>query len=420
MQSVDANRLNVNRKNVARMIFVQFSGSVISQAMVALVMLLTARQLGPEIYGQMVGSLTLVSTASIVFSLGLDMWLLKEGGRQPGDAGRFAGSVLVIKLSLGSVWLVLMFILADLFGSQSLPASFIRWNAVIVLLDNLFSTMLTTFKATLRNTINALLEVISDTFWLVSTVFLIYFGIKSAFPFFQTRFMVLILSVATAFLLIKWIVRSSSNIPTIKTALQNCLPFAASEFLSKIYLRIDILVVSIFLGEYNVGIYSPAVSIINAIFIIPAAIHMVMVPVLSNIFAHDQRQGWKTARNNLIVMVIVGILLSFVIYFGVGLLPLLLGEAYQYSQGLLKTLSPVPFIHSVSLGMSSILVSTNNQKYRSIVQAVSAATNILLNLIVVNIFGIFGVAVVYIISDIVLLLGYVIIVYKIYKNPTMI
>ena len=402
------------------MILVQFSGSVIAQVMVALVMLLTARQLGPTIYGQYVGTLMLATFASIFFSLGLDIWLLREGGRDPNAAGNLAGSVLAIKLAFGSIWLVVMFILAGWIDSQALPASFIRWNAVIVLLDSLFATTLTAFKATLRNAINALVEALSDSIWLIATIVLVILGIDQALPFLQTRFFILLLSVTVAILLVRWLLQATATRTTARLALRNCFPYAASEFLTRLYMRMDVLLVSLMLGEYAVGIYSPAVSITNALFIIPATVHMVMVPVLSNLFEHDVRQGWKTARNNLLVMTVIGIVLSLGVYLGIWLIPVILGEAYNGSQEVLKILSAIPFIHSISFGMASILVATNQQKYRSTVQAISATVNILLNLAVISWAGIQGVAVVYVISDIVLLVGYTWFVVRVYRTPVVI
>jgi O-antigen/teichoic acid export membrane protein len=54
------------------------------------------------------------------------------------------------------------------------------------------------------------------------------------------------------------------------------------------------------------------------------------------------------------------------------------------------------------------------------VQAVSATVNILLNLAVISWAGIQGVAVVYVISDIVLLVGYTWFVVRVYRTPVVI
>ena len=48
---------------------------------------------------------------------------------------------------------------------------------------------------------------------------------------------------------------------------------------------------SLTLGSRSVGVYSPAVSLVNSTFLLPAAFFSVMVPTLSNAFAVDRSQG---------------------------------------------------------------------------------------------------------------------------------
>ena len=76
-------------------------------------------------------------------------------------------------------------------------------------------------------------------------------------------------------------------------AIRQAPPYAASDFLAWLYMRQDILIVALMLGDYSAGIYSPAVGIVNALFLVPATIHVVIVPVLSNLFTTNVQQAWK-------------------------------------------------------------------------------------------------------------------------------
>ncbi len=70
-----------------------------------LAIMLTARQLGAVKYGEYVSAYTLASATAILFNLGLDIWLLREGGRLPDKLDQIFGSALIIKLVCGSIWL---------------------------------------------------------------------------------------------------------------------------------------------------------------------------------------------------------------------------------------------------------------------------------------------------------------------------
>jgi len=74
--------LRLNRRNVVNNIAALLSGSAIAQGMTMLAIMLTARQLGAVKYGEYVSAYTLASATAIVFNLGLDIWLLREGGRR--------------------------------------------------------------------------------------------------------------------------------------------------------------------------------------------------------------------------------------------------------------------------------------------------------------------------------------------------
>jgi O-antigen/teichoic acid export membrane protein len=309
-----------------------------------------------------------------------------------------------------------MLILARFVDSQALPAQFIRWNAVIILLDSLFLTTLTAFKAILRNTVNAVIEALSDALWLVATIVLVLWGVERVLPFLQTRFVIIALSVAVSFLVLRSLLKATASTATIRSALRQCLPYAASDMLTRLYMRADVLIVSLILGEYYVGIYSPAVSITNALFIIPATVHRVMIPLMSNLFAHNIPQARITARNNLVLMTAIGMVLSFGLYLSVWLLPFILGSDFAASQEVLRILSPIPLVHSLSFGMAGILVAANQQKNRSIIQGISALLNILLNLAVILWGGINAVAYVYLFSEIVLMLGYVLLLVRLDRH----
>jgi O-antigen/teichoic acid export membrane protein len=171
-------------------------------------------------------------------------------------------------------------------------------------------------------------------------------------------------------------------------------------------MRVDVLIIAFLLDDYAVGLYAPAEGIINALYIVPLAIHFVMVPVLSNLFQRDINQAWLTTRRFFYVLVLVGLGLFLVVFFGAEFIVLLLGPSYAGSLEILKILSIILFIHSISFGTAAILVATKQQSQRTIVQAVAVFINITLNIYVIGKWGITGIAFVYVLTEIVLLAGY--------------
>jgi O-antigen/teichoic acid export membrane protein len=418
MIDTPSTEFRITRRTIVTNIATLFSGSAIAQAITAVTFILTARQLGPEQYGQYTGSMVFATFCSIVFSLGLDIWLLREGGRIPTRIGNLVSSVLVIKVTIGLVWLGAMYILALWINSSSLPVELVRLAALIIWLDSMFMTALTGFKAILRNKINSLLQVASALIILSVVILLISRGETQASVFMQARAVILSFSLLVSLIFVWYFLKIKPSRSTAKTALTETPPYAVSEFLAWTYMRVDVLIIAFILNEYAVGLYAPAEGIINALYIVPLAVYFVMVPVLSNLFLTDRSQAWLTAKRFIGVLGGIGIALFVALYFGAKFIVYLLGPAYAGSEDILQILSVILLIHSIIFGAAAILVATNQQVKRSLVQAVAVGLNIGLTLLVIQHWGITGVAYAYVVTEIFLLLGYTFLVLRYrHQNP---
>jgi O-antigen/teichoic acid export membrane protein len=410
----------LTRRTVVTNIVALFSGSAAAQGMTALALLLTARQLGVQHYGQYAATFALTSFLAIVFSLGLDIWLMREGARRPERLGEFVGSVLVIKAGVGLLWFLALSAAAPYINewtqSSSFPSGLVMISAATVWLDNTFTTLLTTYKVTLRNQVTSLLDAGSDFLWLVSTLALIAGGANTALPFFQARAAVLVLSLVVAFSLVLRTLKLRVSGETIRRLLREFFPYMTSELLAWTSMRMDILIVALTLGDLAVGLYSPAVGLANALFLAPAAVYTVILPVLSRLFTTHAKQAWKTAQRAIILLGFLGAGLVILLLAGAAPLTNLLGPSFSGSLEILRILSFILLIHSLSYGMAAILVAVKKQAMRSTVQAVAVGANAVLNLLVVYRYGIQGVAVVYVITELILLTGYSLIVLRFWRT----
>ncbi|GAB4580207.1 MAG: lipopolysaccharide biosynthesis protein [Anaerolineales bacterium] len=407
METVSSSKLVLTRRMVIGNITALFSGSVVAQGLTALTLLLTARQLGPGGYGQYTGSFALVSFTGILFNLGLDVWLLREGGRDPERLKDNAGSVLALKVGLGLIFVALWWVLAGGVRISTFPPDLLRLSALTVLFDRLFLTLMTVFKAALKNRMTSTLDILSDGIWFVGTLILIQLGQEAVASFFWVRIGALVVMFGVALWIAFRVVKLSARWEVMRGAFRGAFPYASSEFLTWIYMRFDVLIIGFALGEQAVGLYSPAVSLVNALFLIPAAVHAVFIPILSNLFVHHPLQAWKTAWRSVALLAGIGLVLTGGLFFGAEILVGFLGTRYAASGEILKILSLILWVHSLAFGMGAMLVALNLQGRRSVVQAVAVVVNIGLNMWIVRWLEIPGVAWVYVLTEVVLLIGYV-------------
>jgi O-antigen/teichoic acid export membrane protein len=100
--------VDLSRRNIIHNLLALFSGTAFSQLAVALSVFLTARALGSDSFGVYAASFALTRITALIFNLGLDNWMLREGGSHPQDAGKLMGSILKIKFAGGLGWLALL------------------------------------------------------------------------------------------------------------------------------------------------------------------------------------------------------------------------------------------------------------------------------------------------------------------------
>jgi O-antigen/teichoic acid export membrane protein len=193
-----------------------------------------------------------------------------------------------------------------------------------------------------------------------------------------------------------------------KATFREAIPYGFSELLAIVYMQADVTLIALLIGSGEaVGLYAPASSLINALFVIPLAGFYVLVPVLTRLYQEQSLTFRHTIIQVFVGFTILGIILAFGIWIaGPFLSELLLGDSYKTTGQLLRILSPILFLKSLSFACAAFLVAVGWQIRRLIPQAISAAANILLNLLVIMTLGIIGVALVYVVSEVILLIGY--------------
>ena len=398
-------RLQLNRRIILGNIAYVFSGTAIAQGVTALASLLIARQLGPALYGQYAASLVLVSFTSIIFSLGLNTWLLHEASRKPEKQGVLLGSVLAIKILIAIPWIIITYALAAFIDSSTFPKEIVFLCSLVVFFDNIFSTLLTSFKALFRNNVTFLLMMGSALLWMLGTVGLIYQKQESTPIYLALHAAILMVSIIVAGSLVWRVVPPKVNSRTLGWALKSSFPYATSEFLALSTLRLDVLIVALILGDQATGLYSPAVGIINALFLPLSSISWVILPILSSQFTSNNEQAWNTARRSVWFFLAAGAGMAIAMLLGARFITVVLGSSYGGSHEIVQILSIILMIHGLIMAMTNILIATDQQGKRAIIQTAAVALNIILDLAVLQRAGIRGAAWAYVVTEIFMLIG---------------
>jgi len=383
-----------------------FSGSAAAQGLTALTLLITARQLGLELYGQYTLCFALAGMLSVLFDLGSDHLLLRDGGRLPARLGLLAGSTLGLKTALGLAWLGLFALLGGRLDPGDYPYSLLLISAGAVLADHLLQSILTAFKASLHTRTVTVLDAGSDGLWLLGTLLLIGSGSVDPRLYAWVRLGAALLGALAGLFLLWRRAGLGFSRETAQGILRQAPPFAASDALSLASMRQDLLIIGFVLGDAAAGLYSPAVNLVNALFLAPMAVYSVMVPILGRLYATDEAQARRSSYRMILLMAVLGVALSAAFYVGAPLALVLLGKSYTGVTEILRILSLVLLFKCGSFAMAAIIIVTGRQTRRTLYQVFTVAVNAVLNLLVAGRFGVVGVAWVYVFTEVLVLAGY--------------
>jgi O-antigen/teichoic acid export membrane protein len=384
-------------------------GMSLAQVLMAVSVLLTAKQLGNTQFGGYAACFSAASLSSLLFNLGLDTWLLRNGSHEPGKIVNLLRNAFTVKVVAGLLWLAGIVLILPQLHYSTFSELLVFVSALCVWAEGVFSLGLSVFRALLYNKLTALLLIVMRGGILLATLFGVRAGIQNALAYAEMRLAVTAACTGVTILLLPL----KSNIITIKeliSTVKESLPFALSDLFASIYVQADTTIIALTLGKEAVGLYAPASSLINALFVIPNAGFLVAVPILTRTIKTNGQLSGQLLKLIAIAFPGIGIILWVFVKNFSKLMPIVFGPSYSESAPLLEILSPILFLKSCSFAAAAVLVAIGWQHQRAYIQAITAVVNLMLNFLAVYCFGVRGVAMVYVISEIFLLVGYIVLI----------
>ncbi len=392
------------KKPIAKSATILTTGSLSAQIVTIVNAVVLARHLAPESYGIFVASYSVAVLTSFIFNLGMDSWLLRHGAVVH-DTPRWVARIFILKGILGLVWGAVLLLSLPL-KPDVFPMPLLLASVLDTWCEGFFNTQLSALKSLNRMAWTTGLLLLCRIGRLVSAIALIALGVDSPASFAQARLLITFSTLLFSFIAISPQFTRAFGLWRI---IRESIPFSLSDLLAAIYLQADVTLLSLLLGNgRSVGLYATALSLVNALFVIPSSGYAVMMPALTRYHLEEKEDFRGKVTKILLGFMVSGMVLGLALGIsGRYVTALVLGESYQITGELLMIFSPILFLKSISFGAAAFLVAVEWQRNRVVVQLASACTNIILNLLIIPRLGIWGAATVYLTSELVLAIGYV-------------
>lgn len=343
------------------------SGMFLARALGTLAQILIVRQLGPALYGEYTALVVSLSLFASLLGLGLDTWLLQEGGRDPANVSHPMLQVLAIK---GIAAGILLVVLAGAWSSRVSQAPAFAIGAIGVIFESFAQTGYSALRVRRRNTLVAVFQTITP---LLLVVLLLVLS-RAAISILLIVGLQAACSVAMAIVVLTriWQQRRRGIARprlAIWLAVRKGWLFVVSEGLSNIYTQAGLAILGTAAGTLVLGLFNPALNLIRLTFLVPNLLFSVGLPLLMapDLALPEYR---RVTRLMLVGSALYGLAAMVVLWlFGHLLIQAAYGAEYRESLSFVHAMLLMPLLKACNFVWVAVLLANLRQRLRVLIQA---------------------------------------------------
>ena len=398
-----------------------FIGDNSLKIMTMVLVFLIARYLGVEEYGKFSFVVSFTGLFFILIDLGTRILMVREIAQNREKTAKIVSNIIILKTFTSVLVYAVIIALAFILDYESAVIYGIAIATLGMIFDSLSSTLESVFQAYERMEFPALTKIIRILVRFAVTVPFLLTG-SGFFPvliiFVSVQFLNFLISMILCF---KVLVKPIFDFDK-KFALdlaKRAFPFLLSGIFVTVYFRIDVTLMSKLAPEsmsgfYNmaskdavIGWYSAAYNILDTLISLPIAVSAAILPVAIVYF--------RESKEKLVRLYSIGVryltYLSLPIAFGITLVAdklviLVYGGEYTNAALALKILvwTLVPLFINYILGV--VMISIQKEKEALYVLFGNVLVNVVLNLILIPKFSLYGAAIATVLSEVFYFCGY--------------
>jgi PST family polysaccharide transporter len=362
-----------------------------------------ARYLGPEQFGLMNYVIAFVALFSVFSTLGLDNILIREIVSNPEKRKEYLGSALLLKFVGAFVLLITATLTSYFINSENTVINFFVFIVSLGYIFKSFDVIDLWFKSQVKSKYSVYSR--APAFFIISLSKIVLILTQAPLVAFIWMF-TLDFFIASLLLLYFYNKKVSDSIfewkikiATIKNLLKDSWPLMLSGVAVVIYMKIDQVMIGNMLGEKELGIYSSAVKLSEAWYFVPMIIASSVFP--SILKARKKNKELYLKRIQMLYdfftwfTISVALIITFLAPF---IINLLYGSEYSSASTVLSIHIWAGVFVFLGVASSNYLIAENLTKITFYRTSVGTLTNIILNIILIPLYGIIGSAIATLIS----------------------
>ena len=361
-----------------------------------------ARYLGPEQFGVFSYAIAFASLFSSIAKLGLDGIVVRDLVREPEQRDSYLGTAFWLKLGGALIMLGAVALATQFTSSDRLTNLYILIIASGAIFQS-FNVVNFYFQS---QVLSKFVSICKMTQLLISSLLKLYFIFTGADLIWFV--LVTLVDQLTLALSLYFAYRYQKlggfyryfDVTLAKQLLKDSWPLIFSGLVVMIYMRIDQIMIKEMLGEREVGLFSAAVRLSEVWYFIPMIITASLFPSIVNAKKRSEELYYTRLQRLYTIMVWLAIAIALPMTFlSDWLVTLLYGEAYREAGQVLMVHIWAGVFVFLGVASGSWLISENLQWIAFYRTFSGAIINIILNFVLIPIYGLIGAAIATVIAQ---------------------
>jgi len=355
-----------------------------------------ARYLGPAKFGMLNYAIALASIFSALSTLGLDGLIVRDVVRKPAARGEILGTALVLRLGAGMITIMLIQVMAWIARPDDTVVRVVVAFVSFATVGGAVDVLTPWFESQVRSKYKVIAENVAFVFAALVRVVLILtkkplilFAATMAAEVFLAKIFLWTFYARTG----ERFRNFSIRLERAKSLLEEGWPLILSGLSVLIYMRIDQIMLASMVGDEAVGIYSAAVRISKIWYFVPVTIVASVSPSLTAVQYHDYQRYQQGFQQLFSLLTILSYIVIAPLTCSAPLLvKWLYGDIYADAGMVLSIHVWAGLFVAMEVASSRWLINDGFAKmimYRAII---SAVVNIVLNYVLIPIYGPVGAA----------------------------
>ncbi|MGD7035946.1 flippase [Methylotuvimicrobium buryatense] len=354
-----------------------------------------ARFLGPEQFGVLSYVLSFTAIFGCVAKLGFDGILIRDLVNEPNERDKYLGTAFWLKI-IGAI-LALTFIAVILpFTSNDATTNLYIFIIGAGIIFQGFEVIDFYFQSKVQGKVVSICKTIQLALSSLIKIYLVL--VKAELLWFVLVVLVDSLSLAISYIVAYRLQKKPTfyrifDLAIARKLLKESWPMIISGVAISVYMKIDQVMIKEIMGPVSVGYYAVAVRLTEVWLFITAAVTTSLFPAVLNAKKVDEKLYYQRLLNLYRLLILISVVISIAItLFSEEIVETAFGSEYLPSVGILIIYIWSNIFIFMNNGSRMWYTAENKQKLISFNLVVGAVINVVLNLILINHYGLIGAA----------------------------